>query len=81
MSKREGGLGLYLGVLLIGQLLKMIVYLLVPLAVFCRSGRTVSMLGSCWLVRNFVESHGEIKQNYIYLVPRAKVLSDVMRSD
>ena len=46
MSKREGGLGQYLGVLQVGQLRRMIVYLLAPLTVFCRSGRTVSISGS-----------------------------------
>ena len=40
MSRKEEGLEQYLELLLVGQLQRMTVYLLVPLAVFCRSGRT-----------------------------------------
>ena len=79
-------------VLLIGQLQRMIMYLLVPLAVFCRSGRTYPDQGLVaystvlyfvqqTLVVNFAESLGEIKQNYIHLDLQGQVLSNDVHSE
>ena len=54
MSRREEGLEQYLEVLLIEQLQMTIVYFLASLAVFCRSGRTVSSSGYYCLPRSIV---------------------------